>query len=214
VKESTNTSVSYVWAERLLFLAILSLLLLRSCNQQAQTTLTEQKFVKTRLNDSLTIYTQGQQITELKDLTEKLRIDKPKAAVEVVTRTVFKTKIALGNPIYIHDTVPALVLPREFEKFERWFSITGKINRLGYLQIDSLSIPATISVGIGDTLRGVFPFRKRESVVRVAIDNPNMVAEGLRSFVIEQPRKKWYETTAAKVGFGALIGFGIAQAQN
>jgi hypothetical protein len=214
VKESTNTSVSYVWAERLLFLAILSLILLRSCNQQAQTTLTEQKFVKTRLNDSLTIYTQGQQITELKDLTEKLRIDKPKAAVEVVTRTVFKTKIALGDPIYIHDTVPALVLPREFQKFERWFSITGKINRLGYLQIDSLSIPATISVGIGDTLRGVFPFRKRESVVRVAIDNPNMVAEGLRSFVIEQPRKKWYETTAAKVGFGAVIGFGIARAQN
>ncbi len=214
MKESTNTSVSYVWAERLLFLAILSLILLRSCNQQAQTTLTEQKFVKTRLNDSLTIYTQGQQITELKDLTEKLRIDKPKAAVEVVTRTVFKTKIALGEPIYIHDTVPALVLPRDFQKFERWFSITGKINRLGYLQIDSLSIPATISVGIGDTLRGVFPFRKRESVVRVAIDNPNMVAEGLRSFVIEQPRKKWYETTAAKVGFGAVIGFGIARAQN
>jgi hypothetical protein len=197
-----------------LFLAVLSLLLLRSCNEQAQTTLTEQKFVKMRLNDSLTIYTQAQQITELKDLTEKLRIDKPKAAVEVVTRTIFKTKIELGDPIYIHDTVPALVLPREFQKFERWFSIMGKINRLGYLQIDSLSIPATISVGIGDTLRGVFPFRKRESVVRVAIDNPNMITEGLRSFVIEQPRKKWYETTVAKVGFGALIGFGIARAQN
>ncbi len=214
MKESTNTSPSYVWAERLLFLAVLSLLFVRSCNEQAQTTLAEQKFVKTRLNDSITIYTQAQQITELKDLTEKLRIDKPKAAVEVVTRTVYKTKIALGEPIYIHDTVPALVLPREFQKFERWFSITGKINRLGYLQIDSLSIPATISVGIGDTLRGVFPFRKRESVIRVAIDNPNMVAVGLRSFVIEQPRKKWYETTAAKVGFGALIGFGIARAQN
>ena len=214
MKESKSTSLSYVWLERLLFLAILSLFLVRSCHKQAQTTLTEQKFVKTHVNDSLTIYTQAQQITELKDLTEKLRIDKPKAAVEVVTRTVYKTKIELGEPIYIHDTVPALVLPREFQKFERWFSITGKINRLGYLQIDSLSIPATISVGIGDTLRGVFPFRKRESVVRVAIDNPNMVAEGLRSYVIEQPRKKWYETTAAKVGFGALIGFGIARAQN
>ena len=214
MKESKNTSLSYVWLERVLFLAVLSLLLLRSCNEQAQTTLTEQKFVKMRLNDSLTIYTQAQQITELKDLTEKLRIDKPKAAVEVVTRTIFKTKIELGDPIYIHDTVPALVLPREFQKFERWFSIMGKINRLGYLQIDSLSIPATISVGIGDTLRGVFPFRKRESVVRVAIDNPNMITEGLRSFVIEQPRKKWYETTVAKVGFGALIGFGIARAQN
>jgi hypothetical protein len=214
VKESKSTSLSYVWLERLLFLAILSLFFVRSCHRQAQTTLTEQKFVKTHVNDSLTIYTQGQQITELKDLTEKLRIDKPKAAVEVITRTVYKTKIELGDLIYIHDTVPALVLPREFQKFERWFSITGKINRLGYLQIDSLSIPATISVGIGDTLRGVFPFRKRESVVRVAIDNPNMVAEGLRSYVIEQPRKKWYETTAAKVGFGALIGFGIARAQN
>jgi hypothetical protein len=214
VKESTNTSLNYVWLERLLFLAILSLFFVRSCHQQAQTTLTEQTFVKTRLNDSLTIYTQGQQIAELKDLSEKLRIDKPKAAVEVVTRTVYKTKIQLGDPIYIRDSVPALVLPRNFEKFERWFAITGKINRLGYLQIDSLSIPATISVGIGDTLRGVFPFRKRESVVRVAIDNPNMQVEGLRSFVIEAPRKKWYETTAAKVGFGALIGFGLGRAQN
>ena len=214
MKESKNISQSYVWLERLLFLAVLSLFLVRSCHKQAQTTLIEQKFVKTHVNDSLTIYTQAQQITELKDLTEKLRIDKPKAAVEVITRTVFKTKIELGEPIYIHDTVPALVLPREFQKFERWFSITGKINRLGYLQIDSLSIPATISVGIGDTLRGVFPFRKRQSVVRVAIDNPNMIAEGLRSYVIEQPRKKWYETTAAKVGLGALIGFGIARAQN
>jgi hypothetical protein len=213
VKESKNTSLSYVWLERLLFLAVLSLFLVRSCHKQAQTTLTEQKFVKTHVNDSLTIYTQAQQITELKDLTEKLRIDKPKAAVEVVMRTVFKTKIELGEPIYIHDTVPALVLPREFQKFERWFSITGKINRLGYLQIDSLSIPATISVGIGDTLRGVFPFRKRESVVRVAIDNPNMVAEGLRSYVIEQPRKKWYETTAAKVGFGLILGAAIIRTQ-
>jgi hypothetical protein len=214
VKESKSTSPSYVWAERLLFLAILSLLLVRSCHEQAQTTLTEQKFVKTHVNDSLTIYTQGQQIAELKDLTEKLRIDKPKAAVEVVTRTIYKTKIQLGEPIYIRDSVPALVLPRNFTKSERWVYMSGKINRLGYLQIDSLNIPATISVGIGDTLRGVFPFRNRESVVRLAIDNPNMNVEGLRSFVIPEPPKKWYETTAAKVGFGALIGFGIARAQN
>ena len=214
MKESKSTSLSYVWLERLLFLAILSLFFVRSCHQQAQTTLTEQTFVKTHVNDSLTIYTQGQQIAELKDLTEKLRIDKPKAAVEVVTRTVYKTKIELGEPIYIRDSVPALVLPRNFTKSERWFNISGVINRLGYLQIDSLTIPAIISVGIGDTLRGFFPFRKRESVVRLAIDNPNMSVQGLRSYVIPEPRKKWYETTAAKVGFGALIGFGLGRSQN
>lgn len=214
MKDSKNISLSYVWLERLLFLAILSLLFVRSCHQQAQTTLTEQSFVKTHVNDSLTIYTQGQQIAELKYLTEKLRLDKPKAAVEVVTRTVYKTKIELGEPIYIRDSVPALVLPRNFTKSERWLYMSGKINRLGHLQIDSLNIPATISVGIGDTLRGIFPFRKRESVVRLAIDNPNMSVQGLRSFVIPEPRKKWYETTAAKVGFGALIGFGLGRAQN
>ena len=214
MKESKSTSPSYVWAERLLFLAILSLLLVRSCHEQAQTTLTQQTFVKTNVNDSLTIYTQGQQIAELKDLTKKLRIDKPKAAVEVITRTVYKTKIQLGEPIYIRDSVPALVLPRNFTKSERWVYMSGKINRLGYLQIDSLNIPATISVGIGDSLRGVFPFRKRESVVRLAIDNPNMNVEGLRSFVIPEAPKKWYETTAAKVGFGALIGFGLGRSQN
>lgn len=214
MKDSNNTSLNYVWLERLLFLAIISLLFVRSCHQQAQTTLTEQTFVKTHVNDSLTIYTQGQQIAELKDLTEKLRIDKPKAAVEVITRTVYKTKIQLGEPIYIRDSVPALVLPRNFTKSERWLYMSGKINRLGYLQIDSLNIPATISVGIGDTLRGFFPFRKRESVVRLAIDNPNMSVQGLRSYLIPEPRKKWYETTAAKVGFGALIGFGLGRSQN
>ena len=132
MKESTNTSLSYVWLERLLFLAILSLFFVRSCHRQAQTTLTEQTFVKTRLNDSLTIYTQGQQIAELKDLTKKLRIDKPKAAIEVVTRTVYKTKIQLGEPIYIRDSVPALVLPRNFTKSERWVSIIVDNGTFGF----------------------------------------------------------------------------------
>jgi hypothetical protein len=80
--------------------------------------------------------------------------------------------------------------------------------------LDSLIIPVSYTVAIGDTLRKGYLSRKRERVVRLGIDNPYVTVTGMNNIIVAQPPKKWWQTNAAKVGLGALIGFGIARAQN
>jgi hypothetical protein len=43
------------------------------------------------------------------------------------------------------------------------------------------------------------------------IDNPNMQITGMQNIYIKED-KKWYQTTAFKLGVGALIGFGVSRA--
>jgi hypothetical protein len=40
------------------------------------------------------------------------------------------------------------------------------------------------------------------------VDNPNVSITGLENIYIKQD-KKWHQTTAFKVGVGAIIGFGL-----
>jgi hypothetical protein len=85
------------------------------------------------------------------------------------------------------------------------------INRLGWLQIDSLVIPAKFTYAVGDTMRTGFVNRllkKKNTVVRLRVDNPNVQIVGLENIYIKQD-KKWHQTTAFKVGIGAIIGFAL-----
>jgi hypothetical protein len=85
------------------------------------------------------------------------------------------------------------------------------INRLGWLQIDSLVIPAKFTYAVGDTMRtGFFNrlFRKSDQVVRMRVDNPNVAITGMDNIYIKED-KKWHQTTAFKLGVGAIIGFGL-----
>jgi hypothetical protein len=82
------------------------------------------------------------------------------------------------------------------------------INRLGWLQIDSIVIPAKFTYAVGDTMRTGFVnriFRKSDQVVRLRVDNPNVSITGMDNIYIKQD-KKWHQTTAFKVGVGVLIG--------
>jgi hypothetical protein len=90
----------------------------------------------------------------------------------------------------------------------------GEINRLGRLQIDSLIIPTSYTVAIGDTIRkGLINklFKVSDPVVRIKVDNPNVKITSMSNFVVRKP-PKWYQTTGFKIGIGALIGFGLAVA--
>jgi hypothetical protein len=49
-------------------------------------------------------------------------------------------------------------------------------------------------------------------VVRLHIDNPNIQLQGMSNIYIKD-RKKWFETTGFKIGFGVLLGFGLASAK-
>jgi hypothetical protein len=109
---------------------------------------------------------------------------------------------------------PYIQLPKPFLKTTEWYTIGGMINRLGWLQIDSLVIPAKFTYAVGDTMRTGFVNRllkKSDTVVRMRVDNPNVAITGMSNIYIKQD-KKWHQTTAFKVGVGMLLGIGISAA--
>jgi hypothetical protein len=210
---------------------ILVFLLFRSCslNREYLTELKKQdseisNFKKTRLRDSSFIYTQKINIKIKDDQLLKndqeifalrvMKIKKPKEIVQIKTRYIIKTEIPLAETEKI-DSLNYLRVPVSFSKGEKWFSINGQILSNGNLLIDSLITPAQFTYSVGDTLRNGFInrlFRKSDQVVRLHIDNPNIQLQGMTNIYIKD-RKKWFETTGFKIGFGALLGFGLASAK-
>ena len=200
---------------------ILMLLLLtfRSCENQkaAEADLKtmiqyKDKLVRRIAEDSSNLITQGIRLIQHAELEEALVEEIEMMEMRKPTEVV-KTEIKLADPVYI-DSFPHLKLPRPFFKKEKHLTIGGAINRLGSLQIDSLIIPTTYTVAFGDTLRkGLFNrlIKKSDPVVRIKVDNPNVVVTGMSNFVVRKP-PKWYETTGFKIGVGVLLGFGLAVA--
>jgi hypothetical protein len=170
--------------------------------------------------DSATLVSQAQKIVQsdkleaalVKEIKE-MEMVKPTEVVKYQTKTVVKTEIQLADPVYI-DSFPHLKLPRPFFKQDKHLTLGGEINRLGTLQIDSLIIPTSYTVAIGDTLRkGLINkiFKVSDPVVRIRVDNPNVQITSMSNFVVRKP-PKWYESTPFKIGVGVLIGFGLAVA--
>jgi len=145
---------------------------------------------------------QAQQIAEL-----EVKVKNAVEVVKIETRTVIKTQIKLGDTVMVQGK-PFIQLPKPFLKTTEWYTIGGMINRLGWLQIDSLVIPAKFTYAVGDTMRTGFVnslLKKKDTVVRLRVDNPNVQVVGLDNIYIKQD-KKWHQTTAFKVGVGVLIG--------
>jgi len=145
---------------------------------------------------------QAQQIAEL-----EVKVKNASEVVKIETRTIIKTQIKLGDTVMVQGK-PYIQLPKPFLKQTEWYTIGGMINRLGWLQIDSLVIPAKFTYAVGDTMRTGFVNRllkKKDTVVRLRVDNPNVQVVGLDNIYIKQD-KKWHQTTAFKVGVGVLIG--------
>jgi hypothetical protein len=145
---------------------------------------------------------QAQQIAEL-----EVKVKNASEVVRIETRTIIKTQIKLGDTAMIQGK-PYIQLPKPFLKTTEWYTIGGMINRLGWLQIDSLIIPAKFTYAVGDTMRTGFVnrvFKKKDTVVRLRVDNPNVAITGMDNIYIKQD-KKWHQTTAFKLGVGVLIG--------
>jgi hypothetical protein len=203
---------------------MLLLLLIRTCNtlQRTEQELEQldsanDEFTIRIANDSMKLISQAQTIVssdrkykDLEKINKSLEI-KASQAVQYRTKTVVKTEFQLGETVYI-DSFPHLRLPRTFGREGKWLSIGGTINRLGRLQIDSIVIPVSYTVAIGDTLRKGFLWRKRDKVVRIGIDNPYVEVTGMNNIVVRQD-KKWWQTDAAKIGLGAVLGFAICRAK-
>jgi len=145
---------------------------------------------------------QAQQIAEL-----EVKVKNASEVVKIETRTIIKTQIKLGDTVMVQGK-PYIQLPKPFLKQTEWYTIGGMINRLGWLQLDSIVIPAKFTYAVGDTMRTGFVNRllkKKDTVVRLRVDNPNVAITGMENIYIKQD-KKWHQTTAFKVGVGVLIG--------
>jgi hypothetical protein len=203
---------------------MLLLLLIRTCNtlQRTEQELEQldsanDEFTIRIAQDSMKLISQAQTIVsserkykELEKINNSLEI-KASQAVQYRTKTVVKTEFQLGETVYI-DSFPHLRLPRTFGREGKWLSIGGTINRLGRLQIDSIVIPVSYTIAIGDTLRKGFLSKKRDKVVRIGIDNPYVEVTGMNNIIVRQ-YKKWWQTDAAKIGLGAVLGFAICRAK-
>jgi hypothetical protein len=198
---------------------VLLFLLLKSCGENVTN---DYRLKHTIYEDSIVIASQRKIIAQsgsdaAKQAQQIAELEvKVKNAVEVVkieTRTIIKTQIKLGDTVMIQGK-PYIQLPKPFLKTTEWYTLGGMINRLGWLQIDSLVIPAKFTYAVGDTMRTGFVNRllkKKDTVVRMRVDNPNVEVVGLENIYIKQ-EKKWHQTTAFKVGVGVLLGIGISAA--
>jgi hypothetical protein len=192
---------------------VLLFLLLKSCGENVTN---DYRLKHTIYEDSIVIASQkkiiaqsgsdaarqAQQIAEL-----EVKVKNAVEVVKIETRTIIKTQIKLGDTVMIQGK-PYIQLPKPFLKTTEWYTIGGMINRLGWLQIDSLVIPAKFTYAVGDTMRTGFVNRllkKKDTVVRMRVDNPNVAITGMSNIYIKE-EKKWHQTTAFKVGVGVLIG--------
>jgi hypothetical protein len=139
----------------------------------------------------------------------ELQLENPVEVVKFKTRTVIKTEFKVADTVII-DRVPHIRLPLKFYKAEKFWVIGGSLTNKGSLQIDSLIMNADFTYAVGDTIRKGL-FKRRDKVIRMRIDNPSMQITGMQNIYIKED-KKWYQTTAFKIGVGALIGFGAAKA--
>lgn len=195
---------------------VLVFLLLKSCSDNVQS---DYRLKHTIYEDSVLIASQkkiiaqnssdaakqAQQIAEL-----EVKVKNASEVVKIETRTVIKTQIKVGDTVMVNN-YPMIRTGKPFLKETEWYTIGGMINRLGWLQIDSLVIPAKFTYAVGDTMRTGFVnriFRKSDQVVRLRVDNPNVQITGMQNIYIKE-EKKWYQTTAFKLGVGAIIGFGL-----
>jgi hypothetical protein len=162
--------------------------------------------------DSSRIHSQAIQLAAAGTKLRALELREPEVVIRYQTRTKVKTELQLAEPIYI-DSFPHLRLPRYFHRSGKWLEIGGQISRAGRLQLDSIVIPVSYTVAIGDTLRKGFFSRKRDKVVRLGIDNPYVHVTGMNNIIVPEPPKKWYETRAFAFALGGITGFAIGRAK-
>ena len=212
--ESVRTKIVFVGV-----LIVLLLLLIKTCGNGVES---DYRLKHTIYEDSVLIASQkkiiaqgssdaakqAQQIAEL-----EVKVKNASEVVKIETRTIIKTQIKLGDTVMVQGK-PYIQLPKPFLKTTEWYTIGGMINRLGWLQLDSISIPAKFTYAVGDTMRTGFVNRmlkKKDTVVRLRVDNPNVQVVGLENIYIKQD-KKWHQTTAFKLGVGVLIGVAAVSA--
>lgn len=186
-------------------------------NQMAQYNSKEQSF-------KVTINEQGQKIAEQRQiiltkeqavqqgLIENTRLNKIKSQVKIITRTKIEKEFIPFNDYDLFDdtwddldTEKMITVPKPFKMLNEWYWIGGRIVKKG-IEIDSIQFFNQMTITIGDKrLKGFKNILKRRiPTVEIVNESPYISVYGLENVIIKK-RKKFWQTTAFKVG----VGFGL-----
>ena len=154
--------------------------------------------------------------------------------LDVKTQIVTKTKIVIDSvpvpytpPNYVDtsgwaylyqqgDTADAIIdsvlqnsiiVPREFKKEDKWFSIKGQVKKDGII-LDTVSIPNKTTVTVGYKKAG-FLNLGRKQVVEVKNENPFLQINAMRNVIIK-PNKSLLNNKVFLIGCGILGGLYIS----
>jgi len=177
----------------------------------------EQTFVVTKEKDK-TIATQTQLLTTKDDALVK-QIEKTEQLKNLKSQVTYKTVTVIEKvfvPLtdstshkYISvvdsvagkpDTTNYMAIPALVSVDNNFYHFDGTIDR-GGLTLDSLSIPDSTSVSIGDT-KSLF---KKQSIVRITHSNPFIKTIDMHNVVVDdESSKKQWKTFA--IGGGVVLG--------
>lgn len=161
------------------------------------------------------ISTQEQLLINEKQAKELLAMENSslkKIASSTKTRTVTKIKevfIPLGEMVSareLGDTTQIDTISPSYRPFglsTEWYSLEGKVFD-NSLTIDSLSIKNEITTNIG--WKKDKWYKSKYAVVEVKNTNPYTSVTGMQNVVVKPKKKKFFQTTAFKVGAGIVGG--------
>lgn len=128
-------------------------------------------------------------------------------------KSVFSVTVIKGGVEIKHDTIPMLVpIPCDFDpiKIRRdsaHYKFVGTVAK-DYFSIDSLSIPNTQTIIVGQRKMGFL--RKPETRAELINSNPLIQTSNLGSFTVKE-KKQWYQRGILKVAAGVTLGYYIAK---
>jgi hypothetical protein len=152
---------------------------------------------------------------QAKDLLAMENSSLKKIASSTKTKTVTKIKevyIPFGEVVHARELSDTNEIEesdlnaenyRPFGLSTEWYSLNGRVFSEGLI-VDSLSIKNEITTNIG--WKKDKWYKKKYAVVEVKNTNPHTEVTGMQNVVVRPPKKKFFQTTAFKVGVGVVGG--------
>jgi predicted RND superfamily exporter protein len=183
-----------------------------TAHNQLNDTINRFKTVVSKYGDSLQVARQmilsQKQAIEMGLLREDELKDKYLKQVQVVIElkeqvTILEKQGEYIDTFYIETFKGGnwLKIPAKMAFSDPWYNVSVTADRTPLL--DSLIVYSKPKLTLGYMKQGLF--KRKERVTIYENENPYIELKDIQSLTIEE-QKKWYQTTGAKIGFGALAG--------
>jgi hypothetical protein len=151
---------------------------------------------------------------QAKDILKMENSSLKKIASSTKVKTVTKIKevfIPFDEVVSARELSPTNEVDTTAKPFgltTEWYSFNGKVLHNG-IKLDSVSFNNKITTNIG--WKKDKWYKKKYAVVEVKSSNPHTQVTGMQNIVVAPRKKKFFETSAFKVGVGVLGGLYLSK---